>query len=114
MKTLWILAAAATFAACHNRGNDETGAAPDRGDTTKVSGYDTTKTSQTRTGYDTTSAVMPQPGAYDSTNTGTSSSTGVGTDTTMSPAPGASSTGTPSDSSWKPSGSMSTDSAAQK
>lgn len=42
MKTLWILAAAATFAACHNRSDEETGAAPDRGDTTAVSGYDTT------------------------------------------------------------------------
>ncbi len=31
MKTLWILAAAATFAACANRSDDETGAAPDRG-----------------------------------------------------------------------------------
>ena len=27
MKTLWILAAAATFAACHNRSDEETGAA---------------------------------------------------------------------------------------
>src|SRR5215207_2354661 len=42
MKTLWILAAAATFAACHSRSDEETGAAPDRGDTTAVSGYDTT------------------------------------------------------------------------
>ena len=47
MKTLWILAAAATFAACHNRSDEDVGAAPDRGDTTAVSGYDTTATKPT-------------------------------------------------------------------
>ena len=39
MKSLWILAAAATFAACAGRGEDDVGAAPDRGDdTTAVKG----------------------------------------------------------------------------
>ncbi len=69
MKTLWILAAAATFAACHSRSEDQMGAAPDRGDTQTVkSGYDTTTAppapapaptpapSPSRNGYDTTTA----------------------------------------------------------
>ena len=34
MKTLWILAAAATFAACSSRSEEDVGAAPDRGDDT--------------------------------------------------------------------------------
>ena len=33
MKMIWMLAAAATLAACHNK-SEETGAAPDRGDHT--------------------------------------------------------------------------------
>src|SRR4051812_26282132 len=36
MKGLLLVAAAATLVACHNRGEDETGAAPARGDTTAV------------------------------------------------------------------------------
>ena len=35
-KMLWMLAAAASLAACHNRGEDDMGAAPERGDTTAV------------------------------------------------------------------------------
>jgi hypothetical protein len=54
MKTLWILAAVATLAACHSRSEDEVGAAPDRGDTTSV----TADTSIT----DTTGGVTAQPG----------------------------------------------------
>ncbi|HUR94052.1 MAG TPA: hypothetical protein VMY76_05685 [Gemmatimonadales bacterium] len=78
MKTLWILAAAATFAACHNRAEDETGAAPDRGDSTSVSGYDTTATqpSPSTTGYDTTSTTMP------SADTSSTSGAASGIDTT--------------------------------
>ena len=95
MKTLWILAAAATFAACHNRPNDETGAAPDRGDTTMTTpSYDTTAapsadtsmatpsydtTTTPSAGYDTTSTTPPSAG-YDTTS---SNPSGVGTDTTM-------------------------------
>jgi hypothetical protein len=62
MKTLWILAAAATFAACHSR-SEETGAAPER-DTTAVKG-----------GYDTTAAPTPAP-----------ADTGMKVDTTAVPA----------------------------
>ncbi len=58
MKTLWILAAAATFAACHNRSDEETGAAPDRGDTTAVSGYDTTAANPNAK-VDTTTVTQP-------------------------------------------------------
>jgi hypothetical protein len=122
MKTLWILAAAATFAACHNRSQDETGAAPDKGavktDTSTTpkpsTGYDTTSTAQPTappstgvdttakptappsTGMDTTSAqptAPPSAGGYDTTSTANPSA-GVGTDTTMSPKAG----GTTSDS----------------
>ena len=111
MKTLWILAAAATFAACHNR-SEETGAAPDRGDTTAVSpskaAKDTTANKPTPSaGYDTTAAqpttppsadtTMKQPTAppsagYDTTSKAPTTppsagydttSAGVGTDTTM-------------------------------
>src|SRR5258705_9622705 len=58
MKTLWILAAAATFAACHNRSDESVGAAPDRGDTTAVSGYDTTAAKPAQK-VDTTAAAQP-------------------------------------------------------
>ena len=36
MRYILMLAAAASLAACHNRSEDEVGAAPDRGDTTTV------------------------------------------------------------------------------
>jgi hypothetical protein len=36
MKVLWLLAAAASLAACHNRSEDQAGAAPERTDTTAV------------------------------------------------------------------------------
>jgi len=58
MKTLWILAAAATFAACHSRSDEGVGAAPDRGDTTAVSGYDTTA-AKPNAKVDTTAAAQP-------------------------------------------------------
>ena len=129
MKTLWILAAAATFAACHNRSSDETGAAPDRGDTTAVqSGYDTTsntgavKTDSAMTPSadtsstaapapapapttDTTSTTVPQTGAYDSTSTSqpTSPSTGVTSDSTMAPPSDSGSMGTDTSSMSSPS-----------
>ena len=62
MKTLWILAAAATFAACHNRSSDETGAAPDRGDSTMTT-IDTTTPAPnpSASGYDTTTAAPTVP-----------------------------------------------------
>jgi hypothetical protein len=36
MKALWLLAAATAIAACHNRSDEQAGAAPGRGDTTAV------------------------------------------------------------------------------
>ena len=49
MRHLLILAAAASLAmACHNRSEDEVGAAPDRGDTTAVAA-DTTQAAATDT-----------------------------------------------------------------
>jgi hypothetical protein len=52
-KMLWMLAAAASLAACHNRGEDDMGAAPERGDTTAV-------TNDTTTGnFDTTTTAQP-------------------------------------------------------
>ncbi len=53
MKTLWILAAAATFAACAKGSDEEVGAAPDRGDTTAVTTQVDTATGQ----WDTTGAT---------------------------------------------------------
>ena len=58
MKTLWILAAAATFAACHNRSDEDMGAAPDRGDSTATVPADTSA-AQPTTKYDTTSTAQP-------------------------------------------------------
>jgi len=110
MKILWILAAAATFAACHNRSEDEMGAAPDRGDSAAVkSGYDTTMAqpapSPSTSGYDkastppatpepTTPATKPAPAtppstsSYDTTGTTANPSAGMGTDSTLSPSTG--------------------------
>ncbi|MDQ3136086.1 MAG: hypothetical protein M3Q93_00680 [Gemmatimonadota bacterium] len=114
MKTLWILAAAVTFAACANRSEEDTGAAPDQGDSTMVQADTTVAPSPSTSGYDTTSTTIPADTAmtadttlnpstgasgYDTTSTtesqnppsgqtgyDTTSTTGVGTDTTsMSP-----------------------------
>jgi len=53
MKSLWILAAAATFAACASRSEEDVGAAPDRGDTTAV----TTEVDTATGTWDTTGAT---------------------------------------------------------
>jgi hypothetical protein len=58
MKTLWILAAAATFAACAKSSDEEVGAAPDRGDTTGVTTQVDTATGQWDT-TNTTGAAQP-------------------------------------------------------
>jgi hypothetical protein len=67
MKTIWMLAAAAALAACAGRGEDDMGAAPDRGDTTAVTtGADTTQ-------FDTTTGGVGQtaePGMLPDTTTG--------------------------------------------
>ena len=70
---LTLAAAASLLAACHNRSEDEVGAAPDRGDTTAVTATDTTAaaandttamtpTDTTTTGYSADSAATPAPG----------------------------------------------------
>lgn len=120
MKTLWILAAAATFAACHNRSDEETGAAPDRGDTTAVSGYDTTATPSMKTdtavtaqptvpssdtsmtqpttpSYDTTSAAQPSTPSYDTTSAAQPTTPSAGYDTTSTAVPSSDSAAVPND-----------------
>src|SRR5215210_4909978 len=105
MRYLLMLAAAATLAACHNRSEDEVGAAPDRGDTTAVTATDTTA-------VPTDSTMGQRPGATDTSFVAQdSTSTTTGVDSTNGPTSqgnsptdptsttGAdSSTGTPSDS----------------
>jgi len=71
-KMLWMLAAAASLAACHNRGEDDMGAAPERGDTTAVTNDSTTG------GFDTTRTAQPADTAMTPTTP---------TDTTTSAAP---------------------------
>ena len=71
-KMLYMLAAAATLAACHNRGEDDMGAAPDRGDTTAV------RTDSTTGGFDTTSTAQPSDTSMTPANP-------TPTDTTVAP-----------------------------
>ena len=96
-KMLWMLAAAASLAACHNRGEDDMGAAPEKGDTTAVTNdtttgkIDTTATTQPAdtamtptTPTDTTSAAPVTPtdttaGQYPTTPTDTTSAAPVPT-----------------------------------
>jgi len=96
MKTLWILAAAATFAACHNRSDESVGAAPDRGDTTAVSGYDTTAAKPSQK-VDTTAAAQPTAPSADTSAvvqpTTPSADTSAAAPTTPSAAPTAPSAG---------------------
>ncbi len=68
MKRIWMLAAAVTLAACAGRGEDDMGAAPDRGDDTTAvtTGADTTQ-------FDTTTGGVGQtgePGMLPDTTTG--------------------------------------------
>ena len=87
MKTLWILAAAATFAACHNRSDEDMGAAPDRGDSTATSGYDTTATPSMKT--DTTATAQPTTPSSDTSMTQpTTPSAGYDTTSTAAPSTG--------------------------
>ena len=98
MKTLWILTAAATFAACSSRSEEDVGAAPDRGDdTTAVTTEVDTATGQ----WDTTGAtgdVNAEPsdtaltpttptdttiGQYPTPEEALPDTAGMGTDTTM-------------------------------
>jgi hypothetical protein len=78
MRALWILAAAATLAACHSRSEDEMGAAPQR-DTTAVT-RDTTAAQPA----DTTQVTQPTAPAPTPADTGMQApaDTGMKTDTT--------------------------------
>jgi type IV pilus biogenesis protein CpaD/CtpE len=81
MKYLWMLAAAASLAACHNRSEDEVGAAPDQGrtDTTAVAA-DTSKSTPTD------STMGQRPGATDTSFVQQdSTSAGAGVDSTNAP-----------------------------
>ncbi len=104
MKTLWILAAVATLAACHNRSEDEVGAAPDRGDTTAVTTDTTTTGGVTAQPGDTAAVVAPDtttqypaPPAADTTSAvppaaptdTTMAAPDAGVDTTAQPTPDA-------------------------
>jgi hypothetical protein len=81
MRYLLTLAAAASLlAACHNRSEDEVGAAPDRGDTTAVAA-DTTAATPT----DSTMGQMP------------SDTSAMGADTTAAPTTDTTSMGAPTD-----------------
>ena len=102
-KMLWMLAAAASLAACHNRGEDDMGAAPEKGDTTAVTNdtttgkIDTTATTQPAdtamtpaTPTDTTSAA-PVPTTPDTSSMGQDSGMSAdtsGTSSTQPPAAG--------------------------
>jgi hypothetical protein len=83
MKTLWILAAAATFAACHNRSDEDMGAAPDRGDSTATAPVDTTA-AQPTTKYDTTATAQPTAPSADTSVTQPTTPSVTPTDTSMS------------------------------
>jgi len=101
-KLFFLVAAAALSAACHNRSEDETGAAPDRGDTTAVTATDTTavptdSTMGQRPGATDTSFVQQDstaaPTSVDSTAMPTGDTTGA------TPPDTSTSSATPSDSS---------------
>lgn len=111
MRYLLMLAAAASLAACHNRPEDEVGAAPDRGDTTAVTATDTTavptdSTMGQRPGAADTSFVQQDttaaPSGVDSTytpsgNTPTDTLSQPSADTTTTGADTSSTSATPSD-----------------
>ena len=85
MRYLMMLAAAASLAACHNRSQDEVGAAPQKGDTTAV-----TSTARDTSRAVTTDSTMGQrPGATDTTmvKASDSPSAGVTADSAYAPTP---------------------------
>jgi hypothetical protein len=130
MKYFLMLAAAASLAACHNRPEDEVGAAPDQGDTTAVVADTSTTvptdstmgqrpgdTDTTMVQQDTTSMNQPEPTPGDSaltdhevpdTTTGAgaapSDTTGTGgwTDTTSTTGQDTSGMAAPADSASQP------------
>jgi hypothetical protein len=84
MRYLWMLAAAASLAACHNRGEDEVGAAPQKGDTTAV-----TSTAKDTSAVPTDSTMGQRPGATDTTMVKATDSTSarVTADSAYAPSP---------------------------
>ena len=112
MKTLWILAAAATFAACHNRSQDETGAAPTKADTTMVKSDTSTMATPSTSGYDTTSTAKPTVVDTTSAKPTTPPSSGMDTTSaqpTTAPSPTPPSSGYDTTSTTSPSAGVSTD-----
>jgi hypothetical protein len=120
MKYFLMLAAAASLAACHNRSEDEVGAAPDQGDTTAVVADTTTAlpadTTMGQTGTDTSFVGQDStPTAGDSALTDhevpdttpgvtpSDTSTGAYTDTTSTMGQDTSSMEVPADSASQPS-----------
>jgi hypothetical protein len=91
MRYLLMLAAAASLAACHNRPEDEVGAAPDRGDTTAVAA-DTTQAVPT----DSTMGQTPTDTSFVQQDTTTGV---VPTDSTMGQTPTDTTTQLPADTS---------------
>jgi len=83
-----MLAAAASLAACHNRSEDEVGAAPQKGDTTAVTTADTTSTPT-----DSTMGATP-PSDTTMVSDSTAAGAGVTADSAYAPSPAAA----PSDS----------------
>ena len=100
MRYLLMLAAAATLAACHNRGEDETGAAPDRGDTTAVTATDTTAvpTDSTMGQAPADTSFVPQDSTAAPTTVDTTAAP-TGDTTGYTPTDTSSTSATPSDSS---------------
>jgi len=98
-KLLIIAAVAAVSAACHNRSQDEVGAAPDRGDTTAVA-TDSTKVAPT----DSTMGQAPSDTTAVRQDAGvTADSTGVTvTDSTTVAAPADSTSAAPTDTTAAP------------
>ena len=128
MKYFWMLAAAASLAACAGRAEEEVGAAPDEGqtdttavvaDTSAVAPDTTMGQTETDTSFvqqDTTTMTEPTPGdsalvddqvpdttgAIPTDTTPTDTSTGVYTDTTSTTGQDTSSMGAPADSAAQP------------
>ena len=82
MRYFLMLAAAASLAACHNRSEDEVGAAPAKGDTTTVQTADTT---QATVPTDTTTTAVPAPTSTDSTGAYGDSTSAAPADSTAAP-----------------------------
>ena len=101
MRYFLMLAAAASLAACHNRSEDEVGAAPDRGDSTAVAADTAQATPTDSTMGQTPSATDTTAGPQDTTRTTGVDTTAVPstpTDTTSQTPADTSSTGGYSDS----------------